>query len=167
MSKPDTFLAGDSLLSRAFYRFGWLVVVPILFGVYTRLTDLGSRARPCRGCVHPRARITVRISTPRSWAPCRWKRMRYMGKDTMWKHPRFGWVLSALGAFPVTRGTADREALKRAIAVLEMGEPLVLFPEGERKAGCDRFSPCSTARSTSRSAPACRSCPSASAGVNV
>ncbi len=34
-----------------------------------------------------------------------------------------------------TRGTADREALKRCIAVLEGGEPLVLFPEGERKSG--------------------------------
>ena len=32
-------------------------------------------------------------------------------------------------------GTADREALKRCIAVLEAGEPLVLFPEGERKSG--------------------------------
>ena len=41
----------------------------------------------------------------------------------------------ASGCFPVTRGTADREALKRCIAVLEQGEPLVLFPEGERKSG--------------------------------
>ena len=37
--------------------------------------------------------------------------------------------------FPVTRGTADREALRRCIEVLEMGEVLVLFPEGERKDG--------------------------------
>jgi 1-acyl-sn-glycerol-3-phosphate acyltransferase len=44
-------------------------------------------------------------------------------------------VLSALGAFPVTRGSADREALKRCIAVLEAGEPLVLFPEGTRQSG--------------------------------
>jgi 1-acyl-sn-glycerol-3-phosphate acyltransferase len=35
----------------------------------------------------------------------------------------------------VTRGTADREALKRCIAVLEAGEPLVLFPEGTRQSG--------------------------------
>ncbi|MEY4251507.1 MAG: hypothetical protein RL691_388, partial [Actinomycetota bacterium] len=44
-------------------------------------------------------------------------------------------MLSALGAFPVTRGSADREALKRCIAVLEAGEPLVLFPEGTRQSG--------------------------------
>ena len=53
----------------------------------------------------------------------------------MWKKPADGWLLSSLGGFPVTRGTADREALKRCIAVLEAGEPLVLFPEGERKSG--------------------------------
>ncbi len=63
------------------------------------------------------------------------RRLRFMGKDTMWHNRQLGWVLSALGAFPVTRGTADREALARCIAVLEAGEPLVLFPEGERKSG--------------------------------
>ena len=35
----------------------------------------------------------------------------------------------------MTRGSADREALKRCIAVLESGEPLVLFPEGTRQSG--------------------------------
>jgi 1-acyl-sn-glycerol-3-phosphate acyltransferase len=63
------------------------------------------------------------------------RRLRFMGKDTMWKNRQFGWMLSALGAFPVHRGTADREALRRAIEVLEAGDPLVLFPEGERKQG--------------------------------
>ena len=61
--------------------------------------------------------------------------MRFMGADKYWKNKAFGRLLTALGGFPVTRGTADREALKRCIAVLERGEPLVLFPEGERKAG--------------------------------
>ena len=63
------------------------------------------------------------------------RRLRYMGKDSLWKKQPAAWVLSALGGFPVSRGTADREALKRCIAVLEAGEPLVLFPEGERKSG--------------------------------
>lgn len=58
-----------------------------------------------------------------------------MGKDTIWKFRPIGWIVSALGAFPVTRGTADREALKRCIAVLQAGEPLVLFPEGTRQSG--------------------------------
>ena len=63
------------------------------------------------------------------------RRLRYMGKDTLWKKQPYRWLLSSLGGFPVTRGSADREALKRCIQVLQAGEPLVLFPEGERKSG--------------------------------
>ena len=63
------------------------------------------------------------------------RRMRFMGADKWWSNPAFGKLLTALGGFPVTRGSADREALKRCIAVIEGGEPLVMFPEGERKSG--------------------------------
>jgi 1-acyl-sn-glycerol-3-phosphate acyltransferase len=63
------------------------------------------------------------------------RRIRYMGKQEVWKYRPIGWFVSALGAFPVNRGTADREALNRCISVLAGGEPLVLFPEGERKDG--------------------------------
>ena len=42
---------------------------------------------------------------------------------------------SAVGAFPVHRESADREALRRAEEVLRRGEVLVLFPEGTRRAG--------------------------------
>jgi 1-acyl-sn-glycerol-3-phosphate acyltransferase len=63
------------------------------------------------------------------------RRIRYMGKQEIWKYPIIGWLVSALGAFPVNRGHADREALIRCIRILENGEPLTLFPEGERKDG--------------------------------
>ena len=63
------------------------------------------------------------------------KRMRFMGADKWWSNRYFGNLLTALGGFPVSRGSADREALRRCIAVIEGGEPLVLFPEGERKSG--------------------------------
>lgn len=63
------------------------------------------------------------------------RRMRFMGKDSMWKS-RFGdKFLTALGGFPVVRGTADREALRACESVLERGEPLVMFPEGTRRSG--------------------------------
>jgi 1-acyl-sn-glycerol-3-phosphate acyltransferase len=63
------------------------------------------------------------------------RRMRYMGKAELWKFPLGGRFLEALGAFPVHRGAADREALNTSIAVVEGGEPLVLFPEGTRQRG--------------------------------
>jgi len=63
------------------------------------------------------------------------RRVRFMGADKWWSNKWFGRLLTALGGFPVSRGTADREALRRCIELLDGGEPLVLFPEGERKSG--------------------------------
>ena len=63
------------------------------------------------------------------------RRLRYMGKDSMWKHRAPGWLFTALGAFPVRRGTADRVAMRRCLEVLAQGEPLVVFPEGGRRSG--------------------------------
>ncbi|MDQ6927571.1 MAG: 1-acyl-sn-glycerol-3-phosphate acyltransferase [Actinomycetota bacterium] len=63
------------------------------------------------------------------------RRLRYMGKDSLWKYKWPGQLFSALGAFPVRRGAADREALRRCIEVIDAGEPLVLFPEGTRRSG--------------------------------
>jgi len=65
------------------------------------------------------------------------RRLRYMGKESLWKSRPLGWLLTALGGFPVQRGTADREALKAGLACVERGEPLVMFPEGTRQAGPD------------------------------
>jgi 1-acyl-sn-glycerol-3-phosphate acyltransferase len=63
------------------------------------------------------------------------RRMRYMGKDSLWKIGWIGAIFNALGAFPVHRESADREALRRCIDVVQAGEPLVIFPEGTRQSG--------------------------------
>jgi 1-acyl-sn-glycerol-3-phosphate acyltransferase len=59
----------------------------------------------------------------------------FMAKDELWKSTLLGDFVGAMGAFPVTRGVADRTALSAAEAVLRAGEPLVLFPEGTRQDG--------------------------------
>lgn len=74
------------------------------------------------------------IDTPLVGAVTR-RRLRYMGKDSMWKYRAPGWFFSSLGGFPVRRGTVDREAFARCLAVIEAGEPLVMFPEGMRQSG--------------------------------
>ena len=68
-------------------------------------------------------------------ATVRRPRMRYMGKASIWKSKALGRFVSMLGAFPVHRGTADRESLRTCIEVIENGEPLVMFPEGTRRSG--------------------------------
>ena len=63
------------------------------------------------------------------------RKLHYMAKDSLWKRPSFGRFLLSIGAFPVHRESADREALRRAQNVLEAGEVLILFPEGARRTG--------------------------------
>lgn len=62
-------------------------------------------------------------------------RMRYMGKASIWSWAPLGRFVSMLGAFPVHRGTADRESLRTCMKVIENGESLVMFPEGRRQSG--------------------------------
>ncbi len=133
MSDVDSFLAGEGLGSKAFYRFARFII-NLLCRVFWRVRVTGRENIPLSGAfvlapVH-RSNIDTMLActvTPR--------RMRYMGKDSLWQNSVTGWLFSALGGFPVTRGTADREALRRCVYVLQSGQPLVMFPEGERKSG--------------------------------
>jgi 1-acyl-sn-glycerol-3-phosphate acyltransferase len=63
------------------------------------------------------------------------RKVHYMAKDTLWKNGLLAKILPPLGAFPVHREAADREALRRAQRILDAGEVLILFPEGERRTG--------------------------------
>ena len=133
MAEPDTFMAGQSRASRIFYSIFRGIVVGVCVG-YTRTTIIGRHNIPKSGAFLLAPIHRSNIDTPLAAAVTR-RRMRFMGKDSIWKIRPIGWIISALGAFPVTRGSADREALKRCIAVLQAGEPLVLFPEGTRQSG--------------------------------
>ena len=133
MSKPKTFMAGNGVGARILYFVVYWIVIPIT-RLYTRMTINGREHVPKEGPFVLAPVHRSYVDTPIAGCVTT-RRLRFMGKHTMWKNRQIGWVLSALGAFPVLRGTADREALNRCIAVLEAGEPLVLFPEGERKSG--------------------------------
>jgi 1-acyl-sn-glycerol-3-phosphate acyltransferase len=63
------------------------------------------------------------------------RQMRYMAKDSLWKHGWSARLLTALGGFPVNRETADRESLRTCESALQRGEGVVIFPEGTRKTG--------------------------------
>ena len=133
MTKITTRLTGNTLLDRAAYQTVRFIVTSFC-RTWCRMTVEGSENVPSEGpfLLAPTHRSI--LDTPIASGVTR-RRMRFMGADKYWKNRGFGRLLTALGGFPVSRGTADREALRRSIAVLELGEPLVLFPEGERKSG--------------------------------
>ncbi|MBA3605356.1 MAG: 1-acyl-sn-glycerol-3-phosphate acyltransferase [Actinomycetota bacterium] len=133
MTKVETFMAGQGPASRSFY-FVMRAVVAGFTRVWTRMSIEGRQHIPPTGAFVLAPVHRSNMDTPIASCLTR-RRMRFMGKDSLWKGGPISWVFSSLGGFPVARGTADREALRRCIAVLESGEPLVLFPEGERKSG--------------------------------
>jgi 1-acyl-sn-glycerol-3-phosphate acyltransferase len=63
------------------------------------------------------------------------RKLFFMAKDDLWRNRLLGRLLCTLGAFPVHRQSADREALRNAEEVLRSGQVLVLFPEGTRQEG--------------------------------
>jgi 1-acyl-sn-glycerol-3-phosphate acyltransferase len=65
------------------------------------------------------------------------RRLRALAKASLFETKPVGWLCAALGAFPVERGVADREALKASRQVLDAGEPLLVFPEGTRQHGSE------------------------------
>ena len=61
--------------------------------------------------------------------------VRFLAKDTLFRHPVSRWFLTTYGAFPLSRGSIDVGAYRWARSVLEAEEALVLFPEGTRGTG--------------------------------
>lgn len=133
MTKISTKFAGQSVPDKIAYHTV-RTIVTVFCRVWCRMSIEGRENFPESGpfILAPTHRSI--IDSPVASGVYR-KRMRFMGADKWWSNRYFGKLLTALGGFPVSRGTADREALRRCIAVIEGGEPLVLFPEGERKSG--------------------------------
>lgn len=63
------------------------------------------------------------------------RKIHYMAKSDLFENPAFALLLTKMNAFPVKRWTADRNALKYAIKVLEGEGVLGIFPEGRRVRG--------------------------------
>lgn len=133
MADVTTKLVKKSLGNKIFYLTVRFIVI-VVCRLYLRLRIVDAHKIPKTGTfiLAPSHRSTLDI--PVAAATTR-RRLMYMGKDSMWKIKPIGKFLTLLGTFPVTRGSADLEALKRCIAVLERGDPLVLFPEGTRRNG--------------------------------
>jgi 1-acyl-sn-glycerol-3-phosphate acyltransferase len=109
-------------------------IFSILMGLWFRPQVIGREHVPAAGPV-------ILAPVHRSFADfgftafCTKRKLFFMAKDSLWKNKWLGRLLLYVGAFPVHRESADREALQRAEEVLARGQCLVLFPEGTRREG--------------------------------
>ncbi|MCY3559830.1 MAG: lysophospholipid acyltransferase family protein [bacterium] len=107
----------------------WVVTVP-----YLRLRRRNHRRMPDGPVILAPAGHRSNLDTPLvgTIVP---RRLNYMAKSSLFKSPFWTRFLTAVGGFPTERDRVDRRALRCAREVLRRGEPLVVFPEGERKSG--------------------------------
>lgn len=106
-------------------------IVAVVVALLIRLRVAGIQHLPKEGPV-------ILISNHLNWTDVpivalRYKRrVHYMAKSELFQKAPLKWLVIGLGAFPVRRGEADRQAIKQAEEVLKAGQVLVIFPEGTR-----------------------------------
>jgi 1-acyl-sn-glycerol-3-phosphate acyltransferase len=128
---PDRIIgqpAGDTggglfRVSRAFLR--------VLFRLYNRWEVAGREHVPDSEGVLLFANHTSYADPPIVGAACR-RPVNFMAKAELFRIPVLSGFISRTHAFPVDRGAADQQALRRAVRLLNSGEVLLIFPEGTR-----------------------------------
>lgn len=111
---------------------------PVLFPIGRRL---GLFLLPVRveGREHlPRTGGFMLVSNHISWIDPPWiefvldRPVRYMAKRELFEIFVLGWLLRAVGVFPIARASPDRRALTTALELLALGQIVGVFPEGHR-----------------------------------
>jgi glycerol-3-phosphate dehydrogenase (NAD(P)+) len=99
--------------------------------LYWRLSRIGREHVPPSGPV-------IFVSNHRSFIDpfiiglCNRRPVYYVAKEELFHNKLLGWFLGSLGAFPVKRGAGDADFVETAKAILERGDPVLIFPEGTR-----------------------------------
>lgn len=108
----------------------WLLVIPIF--------HLAGRLRPRALYNIPTSGPFIIASNHLAWTDIpliamyiRRRKIVYMAKEEYFKG-KLWWLVRFLGAFPVKRGEADRQALRTSEEQLKKGNILGIFPEGTR-----------------------------------
>jgi glycerol-3-phosphate dehydrogenase (NAD(P)+) len=111
----------------------WLVraVLQPFFHLYFRLSRIGREHVPDDGPYIVAANHRSFLD-PFVIATIARRPLYYVAKRELFEKRWQGWLLNALGAFPVDRGTGDEEMLKTARAILARGDSVLIFPEGTR-----------------------------------
>lgn len=65
----------------------------------------------------------------------RGRQLRFLAKASLWKFRPFAWVLDGAGQIPIRRGESDAAAIESAVAALNSGEAIGIFPEGTLSRG--------------------------------
>jgi glycerol-3-phosphate dehydrogenase (NAD(P)+) len=101
------------------------------FHIYFRMSRIGREHIPVDGPVifaaNHRSFLDPFVIACMSRRP-----LYYVAKKELFRRPLTAWFLNSLGAFPIDRGNADKDAMSTAREILERGDSVLIFPEGTR-----------------------------------
>src|SRR5213593_2200281 len=113
------------------YQFIGFVSWPVVMGLY-RLRVQGLEHLPEGGFVLAANHTSNFDPWPLALPLFPRRQLRFMAKSELF-NPILKPILRGGGAFPVRRGEADLEAIRRAVELVRDGEIVVMFPEGTRR----------------------------------
>lgn len=113
------------------YRLAHLVISAVFVPAY-RMEVRGLEHVPRHGAVVLASNHVSNIDPVFLGVACQ-RQVHFMAKSELWKFKPLGWLVDGLGAFSVRRGEADRDAVRRALELLEQQAIVGMFPEGRRQ----------------------------------
>lgn len=120
-------------MAKAWYAFVRWLLKFVYFPSQGGITIIGTENIPSDGPVIIAPNHVSYMDPPAIAVACR-RKVRFLGKEELF-HTPVGPIVASLGAFPIKRGESDTEAVRKAIAMLENNEVLLVFPEGTRGDG--------------------------------
>lgn len=116
--------------------FQWLALpfISLAFHIYFGFRVIGRENIPKDGCIV--CPNHIQASDPPFAAVALGHRyiIRLMAKKELFQKHYFGYLIAALGAFPIDREGIDITAMKTAIRCAKDGNKLIIFPQGTRNA---------------------------------
>lgn len=115
------------------YRLSWILVL-ILAKLIYRLKVKNGQVLSTRGPLLI-ASNHISYADPPLVGVCFRRAIHFMAKKELFHSRIFGSLLSRINAHPVNRRGFDRQAIEKAMEILESGNAMVIFPEGTRSDG--------------------------------
>ncbi|NRB06470.1 MAG: 1-acyl-sn-glycerol-3-phosphate acyltransferase [Richelia sp.] len=113
-----------------YYAFKWSIVSPVLH-TYFRGKIYGAENAPQTGALVVVSNHASNFDPP-IVSNCVRRPVAYMAKEELFKIPVLKQAIELYGAYPVSRGAADRSAIRSALKCLEDGWAVGVFLQGTR-----------------------------------
>ncbi|MFC1709155.1 lysophospholipid acyltransferase family protein [Candidatus Omnitrophota bacterium] len=113
-----------------------VVILFVLLKLFFRLRIMGVENIPKKGAFILASNHSSYLDPPILAVGCYnyglGRSLNFLAKDELFKSGFFSWYIRRLRAFPIKRSFGDIGAIRECIRRIRKGQPLVVFPEGER-----------------------------------